>query len=587
MMDILATGDAMPGPSEVARLVAGPGASSEATPGGAAFIAALTLRELGHAVRLWHPLPGVAPAGFPLARLIRSGIDLSHCPERDEPAPCCIMIDSPAGRLAWSGRFSVPDIDFGPVLDGVDHVIFAPVWEEWSVKLLTAAQAKGIAASLFGEPVPAIPNQHWDMIVNDRAQHGASLPYFAKTLCITAGANPLTVRHAGGEHIFKPETITVTDSTGAGDSFAATFMGHVLGGASMETAVTAAMAAGALACQNWGAWSAMEVTTIANELDDRARVLGALAGTACGDAFGMPNSFLKQPVWRAQMEPGPDNSPYHAGYSTGRITDDTEQAIALTDALEAGFTKDSVAKYLNDWFLSVGGSESLAVGPSTKRALEAYQRGESVETIGRYGVTNGAPMRISPIGVLAGLRGLSLDQTADIVETACWPTHATSPAISGALAIAWAIVAAFKGGSWDDIRDASIAGAKAGAERGHWVYAPDIAKRIEEACRLAAGCSSKEELCEMISDVVGAGEPCAETIPAAIAIGDFAKGDPALAIELAGNLRGDTDTIAAIAGAICGAYAGLGAIPQKWITQVEDTNNLSISAWADRLARSA
>jgi len=58
----------------------------------------------------------------------------------------------------------------------------------------------------------------------------------------------------------------------------------------------------------------------------RERALGALWGQACGDAFGMPNSFLRLPVWRTTMEPGPDNSPYHAGYPAGRITDDTEQA---------------------------------------------------------------------------------------------------------------------------------------------------------------------------------------------------------------------------------------------------------------------
>ena len=89
---------------------------------------------------------------------------------------------------------------------------------------------------------------------------------------------------------------------------------------------------------------------------------GALAGTACGDAFGMPNSFLEKPVWRKQMEPGPDNSPYHAGYVIGQITDDTEQALALTLAFEDGFTVVNVAKRLNEWFDGVGGPDSLAVG---------------------------------------------------------------------------------------------------------------------------------------------------------------------------------------------------------------------------------
>src|ERR1700693_1958524 len=104
----------------------------------------------------------------------------------------------------------------------------------------------------------------------------------------------------------------------------------------------------------------------------------------------MPNSFLSAPPWRTGMELGPANSPYHAGYPAGRITDDTEQALALTDALEDGFTQDSVARRLNAWFVSVGGANSLAVGPSTKRAMLAYQANEPVSKIGRTGVTNGA-----------------------------------------------------------------------------------------------------------------------------------------------------------------------------------------------------
>jgi len=64
-------------------------------------------------------------------------------------------------------------------------------------------------------------------------------------------------------------------------------------------------------------------------------------------------------------------------------------------------------------------------------------------------------------------------------------------------------------------------------------------------------------------------------MPAAIA--QFAKGDPALAIEIAGNLRGDTDTIAAIAGAICGAYASIGALPPQWVSLVEQVNPIDFS----------
>ena len=112
---------------------------------------------------------------------------------------------------------------------------------------------------------------------------------------------------------------------------------------------------------------------------------------------------------------------------------------------------------------------------------------------------------------------------------------------------------------------------------------PNIAVRIEHALELAKTCKSAKDLVALISNNIGAGEPTTETIPAAMAIADFANGDPALAIEIAGNLRGDTDTIAAIAGAICGAYAGDEAIPAVWRELVADVNGLDFEQWLGRL----
>ncbi len=284
---------------------------------------------------------------------------------------------------------------------------------------------------------------------------------------------------------------------------------------------------------------------------------------------------------------GPPESPYHAGYPAGRITDDTEQALALTDALEDGFTAEAVARRLNDWFVSVGGEKSLAVGPSTKRAMLAYQAHVPLAEIGRTGVTNGAAMRIAPIGVFAGLRSSPMEALVDAVEIACLPTHHTGPAIAGASAIAAAVAAAIQGKTWEEVMTASVDGARLGAGRGAWIYSASVADRIVHARRLAAGARSDQDLVHLISDIVGAGEPSTESVPAAIAIADFAGGDPALAIEISGNLRGDTDTVAAMAGAICGAFAGIDALPTAWLDSVARVNGLNIAAWADRLERCA
>jgi ADP-ribosylglycohydrolase len=55
-----------------------------------------------------------------------------------------------------------------------------------------------------------------------------------------------------------------------------------------------------------------------------------------------------------------------------------------------------------------------------------------------------------------------------------------------------------------------------------------------------------------------------ETVPAAFALAVFADGDVRRGVELAANLGRDTDTIATMTGAICGAVAAPDAIPPAW-----------------------
>lgn len=585
LLDLIGVTDRNPGSSEVANLLAGPGASATWLKGGAAPVAALRLARSGHAVRLWHARPADERAVAMFAELSDAGVDTSLCPLVSDSLPCCIIMSSQHERLAWSSRSEAPSPgNADALLRGVSEVIFAPVWDDWADDLLQAAIARGIPCNLFGETPPDRPEVHWHMVVLDAAQMAASPRFSATITCVTSGAAGAVVFVDGKETPIPAETIAVIDSTGAGDAFASMFMGAIIDGTALIEAGALAAASAAQACAHWGAWpNEPPRPRVEAALMQSDRILGALGGMACGDAFGMPNSFLQAPVWRTTMDAGPASSPYHAGYPAGRITDDTEQALALTQALEDGFTHEAIARRLYEWFLSVGGSTSLAVGPSTKRALEAYAGGASVDIMGRTGVTNGAAMRIAPVGVFAGLRTLDIEQTANMVETACWPTHATSPAISGAMAAAWPIAVAIKGGSWNEVLDAAAEGASAGAKRGHWVYSADIGARINAARIMAKTAISSRRLAEDISKLIGAGEPCAETLPAAIGIADFAGGDPALAIEIAGNLRGDTDTIAAIAGAICGAYAGIESLPREWRSLVESVNSISFTDWASRI----
>ncbi len=591
LADLLLKAGASPGSSSVSVLRESPGMHGTWVPGGAATTIALAICELGHDVSLCHPLARDPLARADLGELSLRGIDLSRSPLVDVESGRCVIVYGANGRFAWS---TPPDaeasVDVVAALDGIDYVVIAPVWSALSLGIVREANARGIPCAMVGEFAPGAHDADWDTVIIDEAQKAAAGRFAAGILVVTDGDKGSTIA-TGGESFHVPaRTIELVDPTGAGDTYGGTFIAARLGGKSLREAAELATETAARCCVGYGSWAAfVGPATIhaAPEISLRDRVVGALWGTACGDAFGMPNSFLKELPWLTEMKPGPANSPYHAGYPAGRITDDTEQAMALTEALLAGFTPEIVAAKLNEWFVGVGGENSLAVGPSTKRAMLAFARGEDVRQIGKFGVTNGSAMRVAPIGIVAGLRGHSTQEMIDLVETSCIPTHFTSPAISGAGAIAGAIAAALQGAGWDGVIEAALAGANEGEMRGNWIYAPSIAERIRLALSIADRSATPREFTETISLVVGTGEPCTESVPAAIAAAHYARGNPALAIELCANARGDTDTTAAMAGGICGAFMGWQPLPEQWRTLVSNVNKLDVTTWADKLELAA
>src|SRR5579875_1856673 len=246
-----------------------------------------------------------------------------------------------------------------------------------------------------------------------------------------------------------------------------------------------------------------------------------------------------------------------------------------------------VAQELLAWFDSVGGEGSPAVGPSTMRALAALRAGQGLETAGITGTTNGAAMRIAPVGVWAALTGLDEAQLVKNVAAACRPTHNTSVAISGACAVAAAVASGVAGRTWGASVDAACRCADRGEQQGRWVYAPSVSARIRWAIQLIGSAASQDQATELISDLIGAGEPVIESVPAAFAAAAWAGCDPGRAILLAANCRGDTDTVAAIAGALSGAHSGPGVIPHQWRRLVAEVNQLDVSGWASGLAQAA
>jgi ADP-ribosylglycohydrolase len=77
-----------------------------------------------------------------------------------------------------------------------------------------------------------------------------------------------------------------------------------------------------------------------------------------------------------------------------------------------------------------------------------------------------------------------------------------------------------------------------------------------------------------------------ETVPAAAGLACLAGGDPRTAVEYGANFGRDTDTIATMAGAMCGAVSR-GPLPDAWLRQLGDPALRAARDTADRLAATA
>lgn len=329
-----------------------------------------------------------------------------------------------------------------------------------------------------------------------------------------------------------------------------------------------------------------------------SKILGALVGVATGDAMGMPTEmWTRQSIkdYFGKVEgflPGPATNVISRGFAAGEVTDDTLVTIMMIEMLmESGGKVDpqSLVQKLNSWAKGDEKSRSV-VGPSTKRALQDLAAGASLEETGKTGVTNGAAMRIAPLGIVYDYQ--DQEEFLKAIVLACLPTHNTSIAISGALAIAAAISYGIAGGEdLGELVEVAKNAAELGTGEGNILAGPSVASRIDLGLRLIKESNDEEGALDHLYNVLGTGLAMTESVPAALSLVQLAQGEPLQAALYAANLGGDTDTIGAMACAICGAMRGIEAFPQKLVETVTKVNEIPFSKLARglfdlRIARS-
>lgn len=321
------------------------------------------------------------------------------------------------------------------------------------------------------------------------------------------------------------------------------------------------------------------------------RALGALAGVAIGDAMGMPSQTMTadeitRHYGRITDFVAPcEAQVISAGLKAGTITDDMEQTLLLAQHLidHAGaMQQQRWAETLLNWERDTRarGVNDL-LGPSTKRAVDALQRGCPLEDAGREGTTNGAAMRIAPVGIANPAE--PLQAFLDAVEDSCRLTHNTGLAIAAASAVAAVISRGISGATFRDAVPFALECARAGERRGAVPMEGSFVPKLSAALELADRANS--DGLEVIAHKIGVSVAAFESVPMAFAIALRAEGSVWDAAVASANIGDDTDTIGAIACGMLGAGCGLQALPQdKWAI-VRDVNRLALTDTAAGLLR--
>ncbi|SDD00259.1 ADP-ribosylglycohydrolase family protein [Glycomyces harbinensis] len=321
-------------------------------------------------------------------------------------------------------------------------------------------------------------------------------------------------------------------------------------------------------------------------IEDRTsadKALGAFAGLALGDALGMPTQSMSRQEIAEDYGPiggfvpaGPRQK-IAAGMPAGSVTDDTEQAVLLAELLiehDGALPADEFARRLLAWERDMIAKDSLdLLGPSTKAALQRLQDGEDPGVTGRGGSTNGAAMRIAPVAIAVPVNPRV--PFLDAVQDSARITHNSSIGLAAAAAVGAAVSAGIDGAGIADAIATAADYADLAERRAHWVAGGRIGPRVRWAAALLQG-SDPADHARIATDLIGTSVAAQESVVAALALAAVST-DPWQTLRTAAGLGGDTDTVAAMAGAVLGAVHGTAAWPARAITEVQQRNGLALA----------
>jgi ADP-ribosylglycohydrolase len=343
------------------------------------------------------------------------------------------------------------------------------------------------------------------------------------------------------------------------------------------------------------------------------RASGSLFGLAYGDALGRPTEFLSVP--QIVQRYGPDG-PRDLPGDPALVTDDTQMALAVAWALHdalalaaaparaerapanRALTADALEPRLRQRFVTwaLGPHGGRAPGRTCLRACAALQDGYPWQ---RAAVADskgcGTVMRVAPVGLVPGIDEETL---AGVAQLQAGMTHGHPTALAAAELMAYAVKALAR----DGVHLADLPGllrdrcrSQRDVYRDDWLdglwdrpgaTTPDefIAHGWDECLtavrRLEAALVAPDHEADPC-DATGEGWVADEAVATGVLCALLYPDDPVSALARAARTRGDSDTIACVAGALLGAAHGSAAWPQAWAGRIEYGDELRAlgAAW--------
>jgi len=286
----------------------------------------------------------------------------------------------------------------------------------------------------------------------------------------------------------------------------------------------------------------------------RSKFLGSLIGTAAGDALG-----ASVEGWRMTAE-GDVEALAESGLPL-IYTDDTHMAIGVAESLIAkrGFDGEHMMRtFIGNYKLE----PFRGYGPGPPRIFRMIKGGEAWDRAaeklyagGSYG--NGSAMRIAPVGVFYHDDPIALKQVACESSQI---THAHELGKEGAALQAGAVALA--------------TGAEPSSPFNRIDFLRGLSDFVEhevyrQKLRSVERLSGERDKVRVVLEL-GNGIEAFNSVPTAIYSFLTHPQSFAQAVIYAISLGGDTDTIAAMTGAISGAYLGIEAIPEAWRRRLEN-----------------